>query len=73
MTHIIVYTIPTSPDSFYVEVDGLNNLAIQLDKLAKTGNGATVKVFTVSPLKYKLIYKDKIKTITEQEPEVDLT
>lgn len=71
MTHIIVYTIPASPDKYYVEADGLTDLALKLDKLAKTGNGNKVTVFKVSSFKYRLKYKDKIRTIIDKEPEVE--
>ena len=72
MTHIIVYTIPTSPEYFYIPIDGIKELTLRLDKLSKTGQELTVKVYAVSPINYKLKYKEKIKTVIEQEPEIEI-
>ena len=72
MTHILVYTIPNSPGEFFISIDNELDLPAILDKMSKIGDGRTVKLYSVTPVNYKLNYKDKIETITTKIPEIEI-
>ena len=73
MYAVIVYTISTSPDQFFVPVDSEKDLAQEVDNIIKKGIDATITVFETTQKSYKLKYKDKSRTVIDKIPEIILT
>jgi hypothetical protein len=72
MTYIIVYTISSSQGRFFIPVDSKSELAGEIEKIIKKGQGAKVKIYKTTLVNYKLKYKDKKKSIIEKIPEIEI-
>jgi len=71
MNYLIRWTVPNSPNVNYLEIGQEKDLAETLDKMAKIGDGRTIKLYSVIPLNYKIKYKDKQKITIEKIPEIE--